>query len=522
MRDRARAVIIGGGITGCSVAYHLARAGWSDLVLLDKGALTSGSTCHAAGLVTQFNPSPTMMRFRRYSIELYRELGVFETVGSVRIASSPESLAELQRGVSRARAIGLEVELASPAETLRLLPQASPESLYGSVYMPGDGNLDPHSATYALAGAARDLGAEIRTGRARDGHRARTAARGACGADRVGPHRDRGRRQRRGHVGAAGGRDGRRAARLDPGRASAHRPRRRGRARAAARPALLPRPRLPRLRQVGGGRRALRRLRARSRRALAGRRPVGSQRAHRAGRRGALRAAHGGCREALPVPRRRRRGQARLPSRCDDARRQPAGRRASGRARLLRRRRALAQRLRRGGRNRQGRGRARDRRRERAGSPVVPPLALRGRASRSGLCVRERARGLPLLLPAALPARQRRAGPSEAHECAARAHAGRRRGLRHQERLGARRLLRARTAVAQGGGGAARLRLGRAALLRRAGGGVRGPARARGPDRHDARSARSRSRALGPLRCSSASATRTSTAARAASSTRSS
>jgi glycine cleavage system aminomethyltransferase T/glycine/D-amino acid oxidase-like deaminating enzyme len=164
VRDRARAVIIGGGITGCSVAYHLARAGWSDLVLLDKGALTSGSTCHAAGLVTQFNPSPTMMRFRRYSIELYRELGVFERVGSVRIASSPESLAELQRGVSRARAIGLEVELASPAETLRLLPQASPESLHGSVYLPGDGNLDPHSATYALAGAARDMGAEIRTG----------------------------------------------------------------------------------------------------------------------------------------------------------------------------------------------------------------------------------------------------------------------------------------------------------------------------------------------------------------------
>ena len=164
MRARARAVIIGGGITGCSVAYHLARAGWDDVVLLDKGPLTSGSTCHAAGLVTQFNPSPTMMRFRRYSIELYRELGVFETVGSVRIASSPESLAELQRGVSRARAIGLEVELASPAETLELLPQASPESLYGSVYMPQDGHLDPHSATYALAGAARELGAEIRTG----------------------------------------------------------------------------------------------------------------------------------------------------------------------------------------------------------------------------------------------------------------------------------------------------------------------------------------------------------------------
>src|SRR5579871_970055 len=80
--ERARVVVIGGGIAGVSVAYHLARAGWSDLVLLDKGELTSGSTHHAAGLVTQFNPSPTMMRFRRYSIALYEELGVFARGGS--------------------------------------------------------------------------------------------------------------------------------------------------------------------------------------------------------------------------------------------------------------------------------------------------------------------------------------------------------------------------------------------------------------------------------------------------------
>jgi glycine cleavage system T protein len=162
--ERARVVVIGGGITGTSVAYHLARAGWTDVLLLEKGELTSGSTCHAAGLVTQFNPSPTMMRFRRYSVELYRELGVFETVGSLRIASSPESLKELQRGASRARAIGLDVEVVGPEDAVRLMPAATKESLHGAVWIPDDGAVDPHTATHALAAAARDLGARFRTG----------------------------------------------------------------------------------------------------------------------------------------------------------------------------------------------------------------------------------------------------------------------------------------------------------------------------------------------------------------------
>ena len=194
MRDRARAVIIGGGITGCSVAYHLARAGWSDLILLDKGALTSGSTCHAAGLVTQFNPSPTMMRFRRYSIELYRELGVFETVGSVRIASSPESLGELQRGVSRARAIGLDVELASPAETLRLLPQAIPRVALRLGVPAGRRQPRPALGDLRAGGRGARAGRRDPYGRARDRHRARPASRGARRAHRDGPDRDRGRR----------------------------------------------------------------------------------------------------------------------------------------------------------------------------------------------------------------------------------------------------------------------------------------------------------------------------------------
>ena len=163
MIEQADVVVIGGGVTGCSIAYHLAKlsGGTGKIVLIDKGELTSGSTHHAAGLVTQFNPSETMMKFRRYSIELYNELEVFETTGSLRIASSPEQLAEMRRGVSRARGIGMDVELLDPEACLAKMPAASPESLYGGVWVPQDGWLDPHRTTYALANAARELGVEI-------------------------------------------------------------------------------------------------------------------------------------------------------------------------------------------------------------------------------------------------------------------------------------------------------------------------------------------------------------------------
>ncbi len=158
----ARVVVVGGGITGCSVAYHLTRAGWHDVLVLEKGELTSGSTHHAAGLVTQFNPSATMMQFRRYSVSLYNQLGVFNGVGSVRIASSPDSLRDLQRAVSRARALGLDAELLGPDEVLARLPFATRDLLYGGVWMAEDGHVDPHVTTYAVADAARALGAEIR------------------------------------------------------------------------------------------------------------------------------------------------------------------------------------------------------------------------------------------------------------------------------------------------------------------------------------------------------------------------
>jgi glycine cleavage system aminomethyltransferase T/glycine/D-amino acid oxidase-like deaminating enzyme len=163
MTDQARVVVIGGGITGVSVAYHLAEAGWTDVLLVEKAGLTAGATSQAAGLVTAFNPSSTMLAWRRYSIELYGRLGVFSAVGSLRLASSPEQLKELQRTASRARGVGLDVDVISADEARQRMPAISPESLYGGVYLPGDGYLDPHGATHALAAAAREQGVRIRT-----------------------------------------------------------------------------------------------------------------------------------------------------------------------------------------------------------------------------------------------------------------------------------------------------------------------------------------------------------------------
>jgi 4-methylaminobutanoate oxidase (formaldehyde-forming) len=160
--EQARVVVIGGGITGVSVAYHLAEAGWNDVLLVEKAGLTAGATSQAAGLVTAFNPSSTMLAWRRYSIELYGRLGAFSAVGSVRLASSEARLRELERTASRARGVGLDVGVISASEARRLLPAISPDSLYGAVHLPGDGFLDPHGATFALAAAARQLGVRIR------------------------------------------------------------------------------------------------------------------------------------------------------------------------------------------------------------------------------------------------------------------------------------------------------------------------------------------------------------------------
>jgi glycine cleavage system T protein len=163
MKDQARAVIVGGGIVGANIAYHLAKLGWTDISLFDKGEIASGESSHAAGLVTQFATSHTLMQFRKYSIELYSGLGLFDHVGSLRVASSKDQLMELRRSVSRAKAIGMQVEIISPEEALQIMPQLSKENLHGAIYLPRDGQLDPYTTTTTMVRLAKEMGVDVNT-----------------------------------------------------------------------------------------------------------------------------------------------------------------------------------------------------------------------------------------------------------------------------------------------------------------------------------------------------------------------
>jgi glycine cleavage system T protein len=164
MKDQAQIVVIGGGIVGVNISYHLLKQGYKDLILLEKGEIASGESSHAAGLVTQFATSQTMMQFRKYSIELYSGLGLFDHVGSLRVASSEDQFKDLKRSVSRAKAIGMDVEVISPREALRIMPQISGENLYGAIYLPRDGDLDPYTTTTTIARLVKEEGGEVYTG----------------------------------------------------------------------------------------------------------------------------------------------------------------------------------------------------------------------------------------------------------------------------------------------------------------------------------------------------------------------
>ncbi len=138
MHTSARVVIIGSGIAGSSLAYHLTRLGWRDVVVLEQGTLISGTTSHAPGLVGQLRSSVSLTKMLMYSVELYKELRVdgqagYFGVGSLRLASSPERLEELKRQAGFARSVGLATELLSPREALEMFPLMSLDGVMGAL-----------------------------------------------------------------------------------------------------------------------------------------------------------------------------------------------------------------------------------------------------------------------------------------------------------------------------------------------------------------------------------------------------
>jgi glycine cleavage system aminomethyltransferase T/glycine/D-amino acid oxidase-like deaminating enzyme len=161
---RARCVIVGGGVGGCSIAYHLARMGWGEVVLVDRNQLTSGSTFHSAGLVGQLRGSISLTRMMMDSVELYRTLDCgWVECGGLRLASSDERWEETRRQAGWAKTFGLPLELLSAAEALERFPLMTTEGVLGASWLPTDGYLDPSLLSYSLAEGAREAGCDIHT-----------------------------------------------------------------------------------------------------------------------------------------------------------------------------------------------------------------------------------------------------------------------------------------------------------------------------------------------------------------------
>jgi 4-methylaminobutanoate oxidase (formaldehyde-forming) len=162
--DRARCVIIGGGVAGTSIAYHLAELGYRDVVLVDRRELTSGSTFHSAGLVGQLRSSVSLTRMMMYSVELYRKLDPgWVECGGIRLACTPERWEETRRQAGWAKTFGLPLELISAEEAQERFPLMVTDGVIGASWLPTDGYLDPSMLSYALAEGAREGGARIFT-----------------------------------------------------------------------------------------------------------------------------------------------------------------------------------------------------------------------------------------------------------------------------------------------------------------------------------------------------------------------
>ena len=165
---QAQVVIIGGGVGGCSIAYHLTKMGWKDVVLLERHELTAGSTWHSAGLVGQLRSDANLTRMMYYSTDLYRKLkdetGVdtgWREVGGLRLASSQERMEDIRRMVGMARSFDMPMEIITPKDAYDLFPIMSMEGVVGAAYTPNDGVIDPTGLTNALAAGAKSRGARF-------------------------------------------------------------------------------------------------------------------------------------------------------------------------------------------------------------------------------------------------------------------------------------------------------------------------------------------------------------------------
>ncbi len=165
---QAQVVVVGGGIAGCATAYHLAKLGVTDVLLLEQGKLTSGTTWHAAGLIGQMRPNRNMTHMSRYGIELYgtleAETGLatgWKQCGSVNVARTPERFAVLKKQAALARSFGIEVQLITPREAGDLYPVMRTDDLQGAIWIPGDGKANPADLCMSLAKGARLRGAKL-------------------------------------------------------------------------------------------------------------------------------------------------------------------------------------------------------------------------------------------------------------------------------------------------------------------------------------------------------------------------
>ncbi|CAB4710408.1 unannotated protein [freshwater metagenome] len=166
---RAKIIIIGGGVGGTSIAYHLAELGEKDVILLDRNELTSGSTFHSAGLVGQLRADPTLTLMNMHSVDLYRKLQATETppswreCGSIKLASTPERMQEIRRQIGWAKTFGLDLHEISPQEAQNLFPLIDLDGVVGACYMGSDGQVDPSQLAMALAAGAKKQGVQIFT-----------------------------------------------------------------------------------------------------------------------------------------------------------------------------------------------------------------------------------------------------------------------------------------------------------------------------------------------------------------------